>query len=147
MPRTDFFGLLDSSMGLLRAAAPASYHRLGIVLDGLTARLHTDDGARQITFVDGVFEQYSPRSNDVDVEVSFSGCAVLDLIDGRSTLEELILEESLRVRGKPQMVERYHEALTVFVGGAIRLPGFLPLLEAYRSHLGETGIRDKREAG
>ena len=145
MPQTDFYLLLSTSMKLLRAEAPKTYYKLGALLQNLKGRVSTEEGTRIISFKGCEFGQIEQKDCAVDVEVAFASRVVLDLVDGHVTLEEAILDESIWVRGDAIHVERYYEALKVFVGGAIRLPEFLLLLDQYRASLSTRYAQTNRE--
>jgi hypothetical protein len=132
MERIDFFEFLGDSMDLLRSESPARFASLSRSLDGLTGRLETEDGARAIRFADGRFEHREHDVGEADIEVRFKRQLVLDLVDGRIGFEEAIDREMLHVRGRVEIVERYHEGLMIFLGGAIRAPAFSMLLERFR---------------
>jgi hypothetical protein len=128
----DFFAFLDRSMRLLEHETPQRYRAIGDSIGALRARLTADDATRVVAFEGSRFTTLAATSPS-DVEARFGRDVVLRLIDGATTLEQAILDEALYVRGSVEAVEGFHAAMSAYVEAAIRAPGFVSLLAAYRA--------------
>ena len=131
MPAHDFFGFLRESLGLLESEAPHAYGRLLHELHGLRTCMITDGGRREYLFESGSITE-SDVSACADLDVAFDRGTLLDLIDGRTSLEEAISAERLWIRGGAEAVERFHTGMLIYLDGAVRSPGFPDLLARYR---------------
>jgi len=79
-----------------------------------------------------------------DVEVGLDKPILLDLVDGRVTLEDALLEERLRLRGSLDALVEFDEALYIYLGGAVRCPSFPELYAEYRDGGGARPREDAR---
>ena len=57
---------------------------------------------------------------------------LLDLVDGRMSLLEAILNDLLDVRGDTLPLVRLFDAFTAYLQGAVRAPGMSQLLDRFR---------------
>lgn len=57
---------------------------------------------------------------------------ILDVVDGEVTLVDAVLQDRLAVQGHPDDLVAFHDALLLFVHGAVRSPSFPSLLDAFR---------------
>jgi hypothetical protein len=131
----DFFEFLGKSMRLLERETPQRYRAIRESIGTLRARLTADDATRVVSFDRSGFAALAATSTS-DVEARFGRGVVLRLIDGETTLDQAILDDALYVRGSVEAVERFHAAVSLYVEAAVRAPGFVSLLEAYRNERG-----------
>jgi hypothetical protein len=131
MPSADFFGFLRTSLSRLAAEVPDAHRALAGAMGNLRARLVADGVARTIRFDLSDWTIYAEDS-DADLEVSFDREIIMDLIDGRLTMEDAIYQERLRMRGSVETIERFHGALMIYLEALIRTPGAPAMLESYR---------------
>lgn len=127
----DFFAYLMRSLQVLAADRPDAYGAVCAAAGGLRARLVAAGDARVLSFPEGVpvIEGDSPAA----VEVVFDDQVILDLIDGRTSLEAALFAERLQIQGAPDAVERFHGALMIYLDGALRVSACLHLLESFRA--------------
>lgn len=128
---TMFATFLAHSMTLLAAEKPPVYARLCASLRGREARVTMDGERLGIAFPAGEFRLLA----DVDrpcIELSSSRTTVVDVVDGRLTLEEAVWGEQLELRGRLDDLVRFHDALVLYLHGAVRCPSFPWLLDCYR---------------
>jgi hypothetical protein len=126
-----FATFLDQSMTLLAAEMPRAYARLCAMLREREARVTMDELRIGIAFPGGAFRLVG----DVDqpcIELRSDRATVLDVVDGRLTLEEAVWNERLQLRGRLDDLARFHDALVLYLHGAVRCPSFPWLLECYR---------------
>jgi hypothetical protein len=71
------------------------------------------------------------------VELATSGSEILGLLDGRTTLLQSVIAGRLRLRGLPDDLRVFHDALMVYLGAAVRAPGFVSLRDRFRSDVEE----------
>ena len=131
MLRRDFFDFLSVSLDVIENEAPGSFHALAREVDGLLARLVADGDAR-IVCCDAARFAVVEDMSEPDIEVAFEREGILNLIDGKSTLEGAFYGEALRIRGDVEIVERFHEGLQLYLAGAIRSTSMPALLAQFR---------------
>jgi hypothetical protein len=132
MPSADFFTFLRTSLSRIAAEEPDAHRALVGAMGNLRARLVADGVARTIRFDFPDWTIYAGES-ETDLEVAFDREIIMDLIDGRLTMEDAIYQERLRMRGSVETIERFHGALMIYLEGLIRTPEAPVLLESYRS--------------
>jgi hypothetical protein len=147
MPPADFFAFLHTSLSRLAAAMPDAHRALADAMGDLRARLVADGVARTIRFDFPDWTIYAGAS-EADLEVSFDRKVIVNLIDGHLTMEDAIDQERLRIRGSVETIERFHEALLIYLEGLIRTPEAPTILESYReangsARSGEPGQRGR----
>ena len=105
-----------------RLAASVGDIRIGVEVDGAPFRvvrreraIHLDDG------------------DTVDVVGRCGRAAVDDLIEGRTTLEEAVESGRVDLRGDLDALLVLDEALRTFVNAAVRCPGMVDNLAAWRT--------------
>jgi hypothetical protein len=57
---------------------------------------------------------------------------LVDVLDDRQSLTEAVLVDAVRVVGTLDVLLRLHEGLGLYLHGAVRCPGFAPLLRRLR---------------
>jgi hypothetical protein len=131
MPSADFFTFLRTSLSRITAEEPDAHRALVGAMGKLRARLVADGVARIIRF-DFPDWMICPGESETDLEVAFDREIIMDLIDGRLTMEDAIYQERLHMRGSVETIERFHGALMIYLEGLIRTPEAAVLLESYR---------------
>ena len=134
MPPTDFFGFLARSIDLLKQESCENYERMATELQGVHTSVSTGTNERLIWFDDGQFAMETDPA-DADVWVEFEEPAILDLIDGKYSLEQAVIGGDIFIKGNVRTIEKFHTALTTYLNGALRSPGFSALLADYRRTL------------
>jgi hypothetical protein len=127
-----FATFLDQSMTLLAAEKPTVYARLCASLRDREARVTMDGERVGIAFPAATFR----LAGDVDdplIELASTRATVLAVVDGRSTLEEAVWSGRLELRGRLDDLVRFHDALVLYLHGAVRCPSFPWLLDRYRA--------------
>ncbi len=126
-----FSGFLAHSMTLLAAEKPRVHARLCALLRDREASVTMDGVITGIAFPGGAFRLVQTVDRPF-IELRASRRTVLDVIDGRLTLEEAIWGSQLELRGGLDDLVRFHDALVVYLHGAVRCPSFPWLLDRYR---------------
>ena len=108
--------------GMCRAAAP---RELLVRVDGEAVSLAFESPPPRLVRLTG------PRAPDV--ELSATRTAILDLIDGRQSLVDAIMNDHLLLRGTPSDLIAFHDCLRMYLHGAFRARSFPALLREYRS--------------
>ena len=132
MPPADFFTFLRTSLSCIAAEEPDGHRALTAAMGRMRVRLVADGVARIIRFDFPDWAIYPEVSEAADLEVAFDREIIMDLIDGRLTMEDAIYQERLRMRGSVETIERFHGALMIYLEGLIRTPGAPAMLEVYR---------------
>lgn len=109
---------------------PSAHQAVAAAAGELGACLVANGDARVLRFAQGVPVLEAGRA--ADVEVAFDNHVILDLIDGKLSLEEALFAGRLRIRGTPVAVERLHAALMLYLNGAVRVGACLALLRCFR---------------
>jgi hypothetical protein len=110
---------------------PEAYFLLCRRLAGMAATLLIDD-ERIVLVFDRRAVRVSERQPGADVRVQTSRRTILDILDARQTLQAAVDEGSLQLWGTIEKLEAFHEALLVYVRGAVRSPSFEPLLARFK---------------
>jgi hypothetical protein len=131
MPSADFFSFLLTSLSRIAAAEPDAHRSLTDAMGSMRVRLVADGVARIVRFDFPDWRIYAEVS-EADLEVALDREIIMDLIDGRLTMEDAIYQERLRVRGSVETIERFHGVLMIYLEGLIRTPEAPVLLESYR---------------
>lgn len=126
-----FATFLAHSMTLLAAEKPQVYGRLCTLLRDREARVTMDGERLGIAFPAGEFRLLGDVERPF-IELSSSRTTVVDVVDGRLTLEEAVWGEQLELRGHLDDLVRFHDALVLYLQGAVRCPSFPWLLDCYR---------------
>jgi hypothetical protein len=122
---------VEASLTSLRAEFPQAYFLMCRVLAGRTVLLSIDGEEIPLAFQLRT-ARVAPRLPRSDVRVRTSRNAILDVLDDRLTLEGAVESGDLELRGSIEDLERFHDALLVYVGGAVRCPSFPALLDRFR---------------
>ena len=137
----DFFAFLSASVDLLKADSPENFSRLAREMDGLRANVSAN-GIRKHVYFRGdclALDEACPEPSEPDIDVALTDRAVLDLIDGKCSLQQSVVQGEIYVRGKPLVLDQYYRALGHYLNGALRSAGFPTLLSQYRSAASSSG--------
>jgi hypothetical protein len=126
-----FATFLTHSMTLLAAEKPDVAARLGALLRDREARVQVDAERVGIVFPAGVFRLVAEVA-DPFIELRSSRRTILEVVNGRLTLEDAVWGEHLWLRGHLDDLVRFHDALVLYLQGAVRCPSFPWLLDRYR---------------
>ena len=130
MPRPDVFDLMTRSLAAIAAEAPQADTALRKAVGPLRTLFSTEGRSRLFHLTPQGFA-LDEGAQEADVEVGFDRAIVLDLAEGRLTLEEALIADRLHARGQVAAVTRLHEALMIYLEGLLRAPGAAALYDAY----------------
>lgn len=126
----EFVGI---SLEILQVECPPAYDRLCQQLAGQNTRLLIEGEPLDLIFRE---DQVSvvPSSDDLalDTTLETSWKTVLDLADGKMSLDQAVLSNGVAVKGEVVTVAHFYEGLHVYLSGAVRCPSFPLLLEHFR---------------
>lgn len=122
---------VEASFTSLKGEFPQAYFLMCRTLAGRTVLLSIDGEEIPLAFEPRT-ARLAPRLPRADVRVRTSRKAILDVLDDRQTLEGAVESGDLELWGAIEDLERFHDALLVYVGGAVRCPGFPALLDRFR---------------
>lgn len=128
---TSISAFIGASFVAMREELPEAYFLMCRKLAGLTATLRIDDERIGLVF-DRRAVRVGRRHRQADVRVRTSRRAILDILDARTTLQAAVDDGSLQLWGSIANLEAFHDALLIYVRGAVRSPGFGPLLARFR---------------
>jgi hypothetical protein len=126
-----FGGFLARSLDVLERERPDAHAELCRVAAPRTVALVVEGEAVWLAFHRTGLRIEAAR-HPADVELETSESAILDVIDRGATLVSLALSGRLELRGSVDDVLGFHDALSLYVHGAVRAPSFPGLLREYR---------------
>lgn len=130
-----FSSFLSRSLDVLERERPDVATRLAAVLAALAVAASVDGETVRLAS-DGEVVRVTPRTAGeaaVAVTVATSRATILALVDGRVSLIDAVLSDALLLRGSPGDLARFHDALWLYLQGAVRVPAFAELLASYRT--------------
>ena len=130
MPRPDVFDLMRRSLETIAAEAPQAEAALRKAVGPLRTRMTSEGRARLLHLTPSGFA-LDETVEAADVEIGFDRSLVLDLAEGRLTLEEALIADRLHAKGEVGAITRLHEALMIYLEGLLRAPGATALYEDY----------------
>jgi hypothetical protein len=139
----DFFVFLSSSVDLLKGEAPENFSRLAREMDGLRAGVSANGIRKHVYFrgdrlaLDEESAEEEPREHDI--EVALTDRAILNLIDGKCSLQQSVVQGEIHIKGESVVLNRYYRCLSHYLDGALRSASFPKLLSQYRSAVSSSG--------
>jgi hypothetical protein len=126
----EFVGI---SLDILQVECPPAYDRLCRQLAGQNVRLQIEDEPIDLVFREDQVSIFSP-SDDLapDTSLKTSWQTVLDLADGKMSLDQAVLSNAVAVKGEVATVAHFYDGLHTYLSGAVRCPSFPLLLEHFR---------------
>lgn len=135
MPETVFARSLLRSLATIRRDVPWLYVQMREALGDRRVRLRVDGEALDLTGgEDDVTAQ--PPSEEADVIAVSTTQHILRVLDGELTLEEAILADEIEIYGEVESILRFHDALRLYVQGAVRSPRVPGQLRRLREEAG-----------
>jgi len=128
----DFGVFLERSLALLAEEHPRSHRRLCDHMAGCTVQFEVDGRAVAVRFEPGRAWLSRARDARATTFARLDRATLLDLVDAVVSLPDAILADRFHLRADLDDVVRFHDALIVYLRGALRCPGFPALLRAYR---------------
>jgi len=134
MSERAFASFLGESLDVMRRETPRAYAALCERLAPHVVHLVVGDEALGVCGNgDGYAVSVVAAPADASVDVRTTRATILALIDARLSLIDAILTDGIELRGCPDDVVAFHDALLTYVHGAVRSPSFPRLLRAYRA--------------
>jgi hypothetical protein len=131
VPESSFESLLQRSLDALERERPDVAARLAATLAPLDVSIEVDDEALGVRAVAARVE-VTPAPSRAHVHVVTDRRTILALVDGDLSLVDAVIRDQLSLRGAVADLARFHDALWVYLQGAVRAPSFPQLLRAYR---------------
>jgi hypothetical protein len=128
-----FAGFVRESLEVLRREVPVAHAAMCAPVAGRLVAIGADGEELALRFAaDGV--RAAAPGGVPDLSVRTSRDAVLALVDAECSLLEAVLSDRLVLRGTPDDVIAFHDALVAYLHGAVRAPSFPGLLRRFRAH-------------
>lgn len=126
----EFSVILARALLVLEDSLEDAYLEVVREIGGRTVRIRVDE---EVVFIRGLEARIalSRQEHPAEVEVETTRAALLRLLGGEVTLEEVLVQDELLLQGKLDDVLAYNAALQAFFRGAVRAPAFPILLDAY----------------
>jgi hypothetical protein len=137
---SEFVGI---SLEILQVECPPAYERLCQQLAGQNARLLIEGEPLDLVFREDE-AKVVPLSDDLtpNTYLETSWQTVLDLADGKMSLDQAVLSNAVAVKGEVATVAHFYDGLHTYLSGAVRCPSFPLLLEHFR-HVYDTPRDDE----
>ncbi|MFE8596125.1 sterol-binding-like protein [Archangium violaceum] len=123
--------LLAESFEVLSQEHREAHARMCERLAGLSVLLEVEEERFAAVFSSRRAWVVPPSGGEV-ARVTTRRRTVLDVLDDRQSLTDAVLTDAVEVVGPLPTLLRLHEGLVVYVQGAVRCPGFVPLLHRLR---------------
>jgi hypothetical protein len=122
---------VEASLTSLREEFPQAYYLMCRKLAGRTVLLSIDGEEIPLAFETRT-ARVAAKLARADVRVRTSRESILDVLDARLSLQGAVESGGLELWGTTEDLELFHEALLIYVEGAVRCPSFPTLLDRYR---------------
>jgi hypothetical protein len=129
-PDRPFSWFLERSLAAIELEMPEVYRLLSGCLDGRSVRLSIGDELLWVGGSSGRVRLSSTGSNSV-VEFATDRGTLLDLVTTRHSFLDALLEERIRLRGGVDDLLSFHDALQIYLRGAVRCPSLPALLSQF----------------
>lgn len=124
---------------LMAQEDPARWARLMSALGARAAYLEVGEEAITVSMKDGRLHVRDGRHDPVQGIGALDRQTILDLVEGRTTLTDALLDGRLSLTADPPTLLRLSEAMTLFVEAAVRSTSIAMLWEDYRAAGGNGG--------
>ena len=131
VPDASFSALLRRSLGALERERPDIAQRLAAALAALAVTITVGDEQLGIRS-DGTRVVVGEPASAPQVRVSTGRATILALVDGAVSLVDAVLADDMRLVGEVADLARFHDALWLYLQGAVRAPSFPVLLRVFR---------------
>lgn len=142
-PDRSFAGFVRRALEAIRAEVPWAHDALRGALSGRTTLLVVDgepatvratpghrSGAAQAPGIEVVAARVEP-----DVLCTTTSRAIVDLVGGRNTLLDAVLSDRVELLGEVSALVAFHDALSLFLHGAVRARAFEGLLQEFKTRV------------
>jgi hypothetical protein len=126
---SSFKEFLVRSLEVLAAEKPRLHAALCTLLDGKELDFSIDGVRVVLRFTPAI--EMSDSAFAPHIRLASDRAAILDVLEG-SSLEEAVVAERVALRGTLDDLVLFHDALLVYLHGAVRCPSFPRLLDEYR---------------
>jgi hypothetical protein len=137
-PERGFAAFLARAFSTLEREMPTAYRAMCARLARHPVLLHVDTESVALVFT-ATHARFVASVPAPRVLVRTSRATILAVLDAEATLMDAVLDERLRLWGGTDDLLTFHDALMLFVHGAVRAPSFSALLRAYRGDGGVDG--------
>jgi len=126
-----FASFLERSLAVLESERPDVATRLAATLASLAVTIRVGDEQLGLCS-DGRRVRVDRGAGPAPVDVRAERATLLALIDGARSLVDAVLADELLLTGDPADLARFHDALWLYLQGAVRAPSFPALLDTFR---------------
>ena len=133
LPEDDSFqNFLETSLQLMRRECAPAYQVLCELLAPRQVAIAVDREEVVLAFTTERAAMLPPAAAQPALRLQMKRETILDLTDGKFTLQEAILDGVVTVQGDLKELVLFHEGWLAYMRGAIRCPSLPDLLERYR---------------
>jgi hypothetical protein len=123
---------LDRAFRILACDVPVAHREVALRLGAVRVRIHIDDEVLDVACAHEQPQVLSP-SGAAAVTFATTRATVRDVLAGRSTLAEVLRNDTLRARGTLRDLVAVLAALDAFVHGAIRCEAMPELFDEFQT--------------
>jgi hypothetical protein len=131
MSRGEFADFLEASLDALAEEKPRSRRRLDAAMTSRPVRFDVEGDSFVLHFEASGFRMLEP-GRPAALDLGLSKQTVLDLVEGRISIDEAIWTDALALRGSVDELASFFDALLVYLRAAVRCPSFPDLFDRYR---------------
>ena len=133
LPDDDSFqSFLEASLERMQRECTPAYNTICQVMAPRQVAVQVDEEALALAFTHEHAVTLPLANADPVIRLQLSRSTILDLVDGKFTLQEAILDGLVNVHGDLKDLVLFHEGWLAYMRGAIRCPSFPALLDRYR---------------
>lgn len=122
------------ALAVLRDEVPATYRAVAARLKASPASLLVDGETLGLQVVDGIVQLRAAPPSAPLLIASVDRAGVIQLVDGTATMEELLGQGRLQVRGHPDALLAFLSAARAFADASTRSSALQQTFERYRGH-------------
>ncbi len=124
--------LVQRSFEALRRECPEAYRRLAAALGGRVVRIDAEGESLAVRGSTSGVEATS-CGTPAAIEAALAEGEILDLVEGRRSVEDSLLLGRMEVRGAIEDLLALHDGLLWYVAGGVRSPSFSVLRDDLRT--------------
>jgi len=127
--RVSFRSYLEKSFETMRVQSPGHLEAFRSSFGGLCVRIRVGDEALRVEPTGGT--AWTKDDGDAHVTVAIGSDTLARILEGHATIEQCVWDGTLSIRGRIDDVLRFHDALRLWINGALRCYDFPRLYEGY----------------
>lgn len=125
-----FAAFVETSLAALHRECPAAYDQMCQLLASREIVVDVDDEVVCLVFT-AVTVSPTNEPGEPQVSMQTTRQTILDLVEGRTTFNNAVLEGKLNLQGQSRDIADFYAGFLIYLHGAVRSPSFPGLLEVF----------------